>query len=243
MKTKNLGFVACVAMLCGAQTNPASATLIEISAGPSGWGCTTCAGGPNQPDVQPGTTVTLIHPGEPGLLQLSLGPGTYSITNAETTGNFSAWNFEGYPNSPNWVWSFLIGADNGNGTATILKSDYVNGVFSTQALAAGATGTTTWDWQTQLSGTSTAGFNDTLTLNTTTTLDFFIDDYFLPDNGGGVALNIQQTSGVPGPIAGAGIPGLILAGGGLIGWWRRRRRKLVQVSSWDAGEWARPMRS
>jgi PEP-CTERM motif len=183
-----MGFAAATSVVTAIA--PAAATEVDISGGPTGNGCTVCFGGPTVLSL--GETVTLDNEGA-APLQRTLGAGTYSITNAATSGNFSAFRYDA--GASDWAWNFVIGTDNGNNTANVLDVGWVDAPFPSQSAVAGATNVATYRFDTVLDPHgSTAGYSDTLTLTATTTLDFFVVDGFLSDNIGGVALEINPVS-------------------------------------------------
>jgi hypothetical protein len=46
-----------------------------------------------------------------------------------------------------------------------------------------------------------------------------------------ISYQVDFASPVPGPVVGAGLPGLLMVGGGLLGWWRRKRKASAVLAS------------
>jgi hypothetical protein len=71
--------------------------------------------------------------------------------------------------------------------------------------------------------------------------DFFYFAGCSPCSGTGWSGDLKVTytyDAVPGPIAGAGLPGLLLAGGGLLAWWRRKRKQDSSSARWHKKKFA-----
>lgn len=189
----------------------ASATIVNINAAVSGCDFAHCSG----QHVGPGTVInSVISP-----TQLMLNAGSYTVTNANGMAGANpadtAWNFNS--GGPNWIWAFM--AINDSNLTVLLDSlpDAGITVVSTQAAAAAQP--------------DAVNYMGHFTLAQTTTIDFVTEDYYPPDNLGGVALNVQRDGGAAPGVPEPATWGLMLVGfGGLGAVLRRRRGQVAHVT-------------
>ncbi|MBO9669430.1 MAG: PEP-CTERM sorting domain-containing protein [Sphingobium sp.] len=185
--------LSAIAILAAA-TLPAAANADIININGAITGCTTCNG------VHPvaGDTVgDFISP-----VLVTFGPGTYTVTNGvgQQGAAYDVWNFN-TGNPYNWIWSFII-ADAATHKVVLDSLPDPNaftGLHDDVANAAYA-----------------LNYSGTFTLASTTQLAFFTEDYYPPDNAGGVSLNVSLKSvngAVPEPASWA----LMICGLGFAG--------------------------
>ena len=134
---------------------------------------------PTDPAPVPGQLIDPFSLAPGGVLnQLTLGAGDYTITNATglpgANPGFNAWRYNDGGNS--WVWIFVLADD---------ATDRV--LFYGEAGVGGSQGAVA-------SHSDVQNFSATFSLAAPTTVNFMIRDYFLTDNAGGVALNIEPAA-------------------------------------------------
>lgn len=169
--TYGVGRVAmCGLGLVGVACGVAHGVVVNIDATRYGFAA------PTDPAPVVGRPITPITnpPGQP-LLQLTLPAGRYRVSNASglpgANSGFTGWRYNA---GANWVWNFVI-SDNTTGLVVYYADRGM--IQPTQEAIA--------------SQPDVIAFRDTFTLSAATTLNFMIRDYFLDDNAGGMALQIE----------------------------------------------------
>jgi hypothetical protein len=204
-----------IATALGLIASPASAMVINISGTQNG----------EQSEGGPEETGALISP-----VQVTFQPGTYLISDAynpsqgyESGAIYDAWNFEaGNPQAWAWHWKALL--DDGADGATINSSNYsAHLLLDVDSLNPQDTFTS----ESAAAAFGAATTPSTLTFTATTTVDFIVDDYYLPDNAGGVSLDIQSLSTAPAAVPETASWAMMLCGFGLVGTGLRRRKVAI----------------
>lgn len=185
-----------VACLLGASGAQAQAKIVNINAKVSG--CTSSYGACNgaADHLPAGSKFRLISP-----VTLTLKPGTYRISYAGAEGRYKGWRIN---RESHWVWNFGIAVNIGGGKGQLLYAAVGWGIYDSLAeltaskskVVAGAGGPNNKMPVVVRSGGPRA-YVDKLTLTATTKLSFFVLDYDVSDNAGGVSLKIEQLSEQP----------------------------------------------